>query len=314
MRVLITGGAGFIGSHCCDAFLERGADVVCVDDLSSGREANIAHLRDRDGFTFREHDVREPLDVPGDLDYVLHFASRASPPDYQQHRRHTLETNSTGTANMADLSAEKEARLVFASTSEVYGDPEEHPQEEDYNGNVNPVGPRACYDEGKRYGEAYITSYARDTPLTYTILRIFNTYGPRMRPDDGRVISNFLTQALNDDPLTVYGDGSQTRSFCHVDDLVRGIVTATTHDATTNGIYNLGNPDEYTILELAELVRDLFAAPDIVHEDLPKDDPAKRRPDITKITDATGWEPETALEDGLKTTMEYFRDDHGDRR
>lgn len=308
MRVLITGGAGFIGSHCCDAFVDQGAEVICVDDLSSGREQSIAHLKDRGGFTFREHNVVEPLKVDDDLDYVLHFASRASPPDYQTHRIHTLRTNSEGTRNMVALAAEKDARLVYASTSEVYGNPEQHPQTEEYNGNVNPIGPRACYDEGKRYGEAYITSYARDNLLTYTILRIFNTYGPRMRPDDGRVISNFLTQALNDNPLTVYGDGSQTRSFCYIDDLVQGIVTATTHEATDGGIYNLGNPDEHTILELAELVRDLFDAPDIVHEDLPKDDPAKRRPAIDRMTDATGWEPSVALEDGLKATAEHFRE------
>lgn len=306
MRALITGGAGFLGSHLADALVADGHEVIIIDDLSTGRRANIRHLLDEDAVKFHHQDVLDLVSVSGDLDYVLHLASRASPPDYQGSPIHTLRTNSEGTLNMVELAADHDAKFLYTSTSEIYGDPEVHPQPESYNGNVSTTGPRACYDEGKRFGEAVVTSYAREHGLDWRIVRIFNTYGPRMRPDDGRVISNFLVQALNGDPITVYGYGSQTRSFCYVDDLMRGIRAVM--DADSGTLTNLGNPDEISILELAETVQ---AAVDtdseIVHQELPEDDPSKRKPDISRARRELDWEPEVPLRDGLRDTADHFR-------
>ncbi|MFB6158475.1 MAG: UDP-glucuronic acid decarboxylase family protein [Candidatus Nanohalobium sp.] len=309
MRVLLTGGAGFIGSHLTEKLLEQGNEVIVVDDLSSGQASNIEHLKNREDFEFRDQDVLDDLEIDGELDYVLHFASRASPNDYQEHPIHTLRTNSEGTLKMLELADEHDAKFMYSSTSEVYGNPEEHPQTEEYNGNVNPVGPRACYDEGKRFGEAAIVSYDMKHSIDYRIIRIFNTYGPRLRKEDGRVISNFLDQALNDRPLTVYGDGTQTRSFCYIDDLVNGIREAM--DSEKGEIFNLGNPDEYTILELAEKVQEVIETEsEITHQELPEDDPEKRKPDISKAREKLGWEPEVSLEKGLKQTAEYLRTEY----
>jgi nucleoside-diphosphate-sugar epimerase len=241
------------------------------------------------------------------LDYVLHCASRASPKDYQQHPVHTLRTNSEGTIKMLQLAEKHGAQFLYSSTSEVYGDPQVHPQTEDYWGHVNPTGPRACYDEGKRFGEAAITSYARKHDLDWNIIRIFNTYGPRMRADDGRVVTNFITQALKDEPITVYGDGTQTRSFCYIDDLIRGIQAVM--NAPSGEIFNLGNPDEYEIIELAERIQSLVdTESDIVHRELPEDDPEKRRPDISKAKKELDWAPQVTLDDGLEQTIAYFSD------
>lgn len=308
MKVLLTGGAGFIGSHLTESLLEDGHEVIVVDNLSSGQESNIGHLKDEENFTFKDQDVLEDLEIEGKLDYVLHFASRASPDDYQEHPIHTLRTNSEGVLKMLKLADEKDAKFMYSSTSEVYGNPEVHPQTEDYNGNVNTTGPRSCYDEGKRFGEAAIKSYDMKHGIDYRIIRIFNTYGPRLKAEDGRVISNFLNQALNDEPLTVYGDGKQTRSFCYVDDLVNGIRKAMKSEK--GGIFNLGNPDEYTILELAEKVQKVVdTESEIVHQELPEDDPEKRKPDISRAKEKLKWEPEVGLEKGLKKTADYYRED-----
>jgi dTDP-glucose 4,6-dehydratase len=304
--VLLTGGAGFIGSHLAESLLEDGHEVIVVDNISSGQESNIEHLKDEEKFSFKNQDVLDDLEINSDLDYVLHFASRASPDDYQEHPIHTLRTNSEGTLKMLKLADKHRAKFMYASTSEVYGNPEVHPQTEDYNGNVNTTGPRSCYDEGKRFGEAAIKSYDMKHGIDYRIIRIFNTYGPRLKAEDGRVISNFLSQALNDEPLTVYGDGTQTRSFCYVDDLVKGIRKAM--NSEKGGIFNLGNPDEYTIIELAEKVQEVIdTESEIVHQELPEDDPEKRRPDITRVKEKLDWKPEVELEEGLKKTAEYYR-------
>lgn len=306
MKILISGGAGFIGSHLTERLLEKGNEVVAVDNLASSQESNIEHLKDRDNFTFKNQDVLDELKVKRELDYVMHFASRASPDDYQKHPIHTLRTNSEGTLKMLELADEHDAKFIYSSTSEVYGNPEEHPQTEEYNGNVNPVGPRACYDEGKRFGEAAIVSYDMKYGIDYRIIRIFNTYGPRLKKEDGRVISNFINQALNNEPLTVYGDGKQTRSFCYIDDLVNGIRKAMYSEK--GEIFNLGNPDEYTILELAEKVQEVIdTESQVVHQDLPEDDPEKRKPDISKAREKLDWEPEISLEKGLKMTASFYK-------
>jgi nucleoside-diphosphate-sugar epimerase len=305
MRVLLTGGAGFIGSHLAESLLEDGHEVIVADNLSSGQDTNIDHLKSEENFIFKNQDILDNLKIDGELDYVLHFASRASPDDYQKHPIHTLRTNSEGTLKMLELADKHDAKFIYSSTSEVYGNPEEHPQKEEYNGNVNPVGPRACYDEGKRFGEAAITSYDMKHGIDYRIIRIFNTYGPRLKAEDGRVISNFLNQALNNEPLTVYGDGEQTRSFCYIDDLVNGIRKAM--ESEKGEIFNLGNPDEYTILELAEKVQEVLdTESEMVHQELPEDDPEKRKPNISKAREKLGWEPEVSLEKGLKKTAEYY--------
>lgn len=306
--VLITGGGGFIGSHLTDRLLDEGKKVIAVDNFCSSNKSNVEHLEDNENFKLIQKDILTHLNIEEDIDYVLHFASRASPKDYQENPIHTLRTNTEGTLKMLELADRHEAKFMYASTSEVYGDPEQHPQTEDYWGNVNPNGPRACYDEGKRCGEATIASYAKKNNLDYRIIRIFNTYGPRMMEDDGRVITNFINQALENEPITVYGDGKQTRSFCYIDDLVNGIRKAMKSEH--GGIFNLGNPDEKTILELAETIREIIDTDsEITFHDLPEDDPEKRKPDITKAKKNLDWEPKISLEKGLKKTTEHYRDE-----
>ncbi len=309
-RVVVTGGAGFLGSHLCTALLARGDEVVAVDNLSTGRVQNIEHLFGHDGFQFVRHDVSEYLWVPGDVDAVLHFASPASPRDYLELPIQTLKVGSLGTHNGLGLAKDKGARFLLASTSEVYGDPQVHPQTEDYWGHVNPVGPRGVYDEAKRFAEAISMAYARTHGMPVRIVRIFNTYGPRLRSQDGRVVSNFIDQALKGEPLTIYGDGTQTRSFCYVDDEVRGFLALL--DSDLEGPCNIGNPDEFTVRELADLVIEITgSSSEIVHEELPVDDPAKRRPDITRARTELGWEPRIQLREGIERTVAWFREEQG---
>jgi dTDP-glucose 4,6-dehydratase len=298
---LVTGGAGFLGSHLCEALLEKGHRVICLDNLESGSLANIAHLRS-DAFAFLNHDVSEPIAVDEPLDFVYHLAALASPIDYMRLPLHSLKTGSYGTHHALGLAKWKRARFLLASTSEVYGDPDIHPQPETYWGNVNPIGPRGVYDEAKRYAEALTMAYHRQQGVDTAIVRIFNTYGPRMRPNDGRAIPNFLNQALAEKPLTIYGDGTQTRSFCFVDDLIRGLVLLA--ESGEHLPVNIGNPGEYTILELAEAVIEATGAKSpIVFEALPVDDPQVRQPDITRARQLLGWEPEIALDEGLRRTL-----------
>ena len=305
MRVLITGAAGFLGSHLCDRFLAEGHQVVGMDNFITGHPDNVAHLRGRDDFQLLEHDVTRFIDVPGALDGVLHFASPASPVDYLEKPIQTLKVGSLGTHNALGLAKAKGARFLMASTSEVYGDPLVHPQPESYWGNVNPVGPRGVYDEAKRFSEAITMAYHRFHGVETRIVRIFNTYGPRMRPGDGRVVSNFIVQALRGDPLSVYGDGSQTRSFCYVDDLVDGIYRLFHSDRADPT--NVGNPVEFTVRELAEQVlRMTGSASRIDWLPLPQDDPKVRQPDITLAREVLGWEPKVPLEEGLRRTIPYF--------
>jgi dTDP-glucose 4,6-dehydratase len=307
-RVVVTGGAGFLGSHISTALLDRGDQVVAVDNLSTGRVQNIEHLFGHDAFQFIRRDVTEYLWVPGPVDAVLHFASPASPRDYLELPIQTLKVGSLGTHNGLGLAKDKGARFLLASTSEVYGDPQIHPQPEDYWGHVNPVGPRGVYDEAKRFAEAISMAYARTHGMAVRIVRIFNTYGPRLRAHDGRVVSNFIDQALRGEPLTIYGDGTQTRSFCYVDDEVRGILALL--DSDLEGPCNIGNPDEFTVRELAELVIEITGSDaEIVHEGLPVDDPAKRRPDITRARTELGWEPKIELREGIERTVEWFKDE-----
>lgn len=305
-RIAVLGAAGFLGSHLCDALLLRGEEVVGVDDLSSGSKKNIAHLGQQPNFRFVIADISEALPLTGRFDAVLNFASLASPPRYMAQQRHTLRTGSRGTENALKLAVDQGARLVMASTSEVYGDPSVHPQRESYWGNVNPIGVRSCYDEAKRYAEALCMAYVREQAANVGIVRIFNTYGPRLDKADGRVVSNFIWQALNGLPLTVYGAGEQTRSFCYVDDEVRGILALL--DGNVLGPVNIGNPDEFTIRELAELVLELTASTsEIEFRELPADDPLQRCPDISLAKQVLGWEPQVALREGLRTTIEWFR-------
>ncbi|HET9542025.1 MAG TPA: UDP-glucuronic acid decarboxylase family protein [Acidimicrobiales bacterium] len=307
-RVVVTGGAGFLGSHISTALLERGDQVVAVDNLSTGRVENIEHLFGNDAFQFVRRDVSEYLWVPGPVDAVLHFASPASPRDYLELPIQTLKVGSLGTHNGLGLAKDKGARFLLASTSEVYGDPQIHPQPEDYWGHVNPVGPRGVYDEAKRFAEAISMAYARTHGMAVRIVRIFNTYGPRLRARDGRVVSNFIDQALRGEPLTVYGDGAQTRSFCYVEDEVRGLLALL--DSDLDGPCNIGNPDEFTVRELADLVIEVTdSTSEVVHEDLPVDDPAKRRPDITRARTELGWEPKVQLREGIERTVEWFKDE-----
>jgi dTDP-glucose 4,6-dehydratase len=306
MRVLVTGAAGFLGSHLCDRLLADGHDVLGMDNLITGSRENLAHLADNPAFRFIEHDVTNDIAVDGPLDGVLHFASPASPIDYLEHPIPTLKVGSLGTHKTLGLAKAKGARFLLASTSEVYGDPLVHPQPESYWGNVNPIGPRSVYDEAKRFAEAMTMAYHRHHGVDTRIVRIFNTYGPRMRPADGRVVSNFTVQALRGDPLTVYGDGSQTRSFCYVDDEVEGIFRLFFSDHVEP--VNIGNPTEFTVRELAEKVIELTgSASPIDRQPLPEDDPRVRRPDITRARDVLGWEPAVALEEGLNRTIPYFR-------
>ena len=306
MRVLITGAAGFLGSHLCDRFVADGHEVIGMDNFITGSPDNLAHLEGHPRFTFIEHDVTQEIHVDGPLDGILHFASPASPPDYLTFPIQTLKVGSLGTHNTLGLARAKGARYLLASTSEVYGDPDVHPQPETYWGHVNPVGPRGVYDEAKRFAEAMTMAYHRSHGLDVRIVRIFNTYGPRMRPDDGRVITNFIVQALRGEPLTVYGDGSQTRSFCFVEDEVEGIYRLFWSDYV--GPVNIGNPDEFTILELAERVIALTGSTSTIEfRPLPPDDPRLRRPDITLARQLLGWEPRISLEEGLRRTIPYLR-------
>ncbi len=303
--VVITGGAGFLGSHLCDRFLNDGNKVICVDNLITGSLKNIKHLRKEKAFDFLKHDVSKKIKIPGPVDYVLHFASPASPVDYLNHPIPTLKVGSLGAHNTLGLAKLKKARYLVASTSEVYGDPEVHPQKETYWGHVNPVGPRGVYDEAKRFSEAITMAYRTFHKMDTKILRIFNTYGPRMRINDGRVVPNFIHQALHDKPITVYGNGQQTRSFCFYSDLVEGIVRLLHSDMS--GPVNIGNPDEFTIMEFARMVIDMSKTKSkIVHNSLPVDDPKQRKPDITLAKTKLGWEPKVKLNEGLKITMDWF--------
>lgn len=306
MRVLITGGAGFLGSHLCDLLLSEGHEVIAMDNLITGNVANIEHLAGKDGFLFIKHDVTNYIYVDGQLDAILHFASPASPIDYLELPIQTLKVGALGTHKALGLALAKKARLLLASTSEVYGDPLIHPQKEEYWGNVNPIGPRGVYDEAKRFAEAMTMAYHRAHGVDTRIVRIFNTYGPRMRLNDGRVVPNFVGQALRGEPLTVYGDGSQTRSFCYVSDLIRGIYRLLISDFTDP--VNIGNPTEFTIKQFAEMINQLTGnKAGIVYEPLPKDDPKVRKPDITRAKTLLGWEPEVSIESGLRTTIEWFK-------
>ena len=306
MHVIVTGGAGFLGSHLCRALLRRGDRVTCVDNFSSGRTANLSDLTGAEGFSLVRADVVVPLRVAGPVDAVTHLASPASPPDYHRLPLETLAVGSRGTENALDLAALYDARFVLASTSEVYGDPLTHPQREDYWGNVNPIGPRSVYDEAKRYAEAVTAAYARNRGLNAGIVRIFNTYGPMMRARDGRVVTSFIAQALTGMPLTVYGDGGQTRSFCYVDDLVRGLVAMI--DSGEPGPVNLGNPNEVTMLELADRILTITGSDvPLRFLPLPVDDPTRRKPDIDRAERLLGWRPEVDTETGLRLTVESFR-------
>ena len=305
-RTLVTGGAGFLGSHLCERLLERGDDVLCVDNFYSGTKDNIAHLLADPHFELVRHDITFPLYL--EVDEIYNFACPASPVHYQHDPVQTTKTSVHGSINMLGLAKRVRARILQASTSEVYGDPAVHPQVESYWGNVNPIGPRACYDEGKRCAETLFFDYHRQHRLEIKVVRIFNTYGPRMHPNDGRVVSNFIVQALRGEPITVYGNGGQTRSFCYVDDLVEAVLRFMQTPAELTGPLNIGNPKEFTILELAERVVKLTGSKSkVVHKPLPADDPTQRQPDIAAARKLIDWEPLTPLEAGLEKTIEYFR-------
>ena len=304
-RVVVAGGAGFVGSHLCDALLSRGDEVVCLDDLSTGRRHNLADAMGDDRFELVVADVSREVPVDGRVDAVCHLASPASPPAYLRRPLETLAVGSEGTRRLLELAATHRARFLLASTSEIYGDPLVHPQTESYRGNVDPTGPRSVYDEAKRFAEAMTMAWRRTHDVDTAIARIFNTYGPRLSPGDGRVVSNFVVQALEGRPLTVYGDGSQTRSLCYVDDQVRGLLALL--DADEPGPVNIGNPDERTVLELADKVKELTkSASPVVFEPLPTDDPTRRCPDITLARQSLRWAPEVGLDDGLRRTIEHF--------
>ena len=303
-KVLVSGGAGFIGSHLCEKLLQKGYFVVCLDNLFTGSKKNIKTLLENENFRFIEQDIIEPLDI--EVDQIYNLACPASPPHYQHDPIKTTKTSVLGILNMLDLAKKYNAKLLQASTSEVYGDPLEHPQKESYWGNVNPIGIRSCYDEGKRCAETLVMDYHRQYNIDTKIIRIFNTYGPNMHPEDGRVVSNFIIQALKNEDITVYGDGTQTRSFCYVSDLIDGIIkTMETNDIT--GPINLGNPSERTVLNLAELIIKMTnSSSKIIYKSLPKDDPVRRKPDITLAKEILNWEPTVAIEEGLTKTIEYF--------
>src|SRR5213080_3618423 len=305
-RAVVSGGAGFIGSHLCEALLDRDMRVLALDNFITGSAQNLRSLQGNPDFEFRQADVNHGVFIGGNVRYVLHFASPASPPQYDANPIHTLKVGTIGTMNMLGLARAKSATFLLASTSEVYGDPLIHPQPESYWGNVNPIGPRGCYDEAKRCAEAYAMAYHRAHGVDTRIIRIFNTHGPRMQVADGRAVPNFMAQAIRDEPLTVYGDGSQTRSLCYVSDLVRGVLAAL--EKGDELPVNLGNPQEVTVLQLAEtIVRLAGSRSRIEHKELPVDDPKQRRPDISHARDLLGWKPEVSLEDGLGRTLEYFR-------
>jgi dTDP-glucose 4,6-dehydratase len=309
---LVTGGGGFLGSHLCEALLSRGSEVIAVDDFITGRKKNIAHLIENPAFRLVEQDITRALEIDGGLDGIFHMASPASPVDYAKYPIETLRVGAVGADNVFALARQKNCPVLIASTSEVYGDPAVHPQKESYWGNVNPIGPRGCYDESKRYQEALAMAYHRVHGVSIRVVRIFNTYGPRMRTNDGRVVPNFCIQALRGEPLTVYGDGKQTRSFCYVDDLIAGILKlfSTEHFEPVN----IGNPEEHTILNFAQKIISLTGSKSkIVHEPLPVDDPKVRCPDISKAREILGWQPSVSIDDGLKRTIEYFRDEENAR-
>jgi UDP-glucuronate decarboxylase len=306
-RILVTGGAGFLGSHLCERLLDRGADLVCVDNFFTGAKRNIAHLLDEKRFELMRHDVTFPLFV--EVDEIYNLACPASPVHYQRDPVQTTKTSVHGAINMLGLAKRLRAKILQASTSEVYGDPTVHPQREDYWGHVNPTGPRSCYDEGKRCAETLFFDYWRQIQLRIKVARIFNTYGPRMHPNDGRVVSNFIVQALLGRDITIFGDGRQTRSFCYVDDMIDALIRLMNTADHVTGPINIGNPNEFTMLELASMVVELTASRSrIVHRPLPQDDPRQRRPDISKANDVLGWAPQTALQDGLKRTIAYFEE------
>ena len=308
MRVLVAGGAGFIGSHLCARLLRDGHQVICVDNLLTGSERNIAALGETAAFSFLRHDIAEPLPADFGVDVIFHLASPASPVGYWTHPFATIRANSEGTWRLLELAEASGARFLLASTSEVYGDPLCHPQREEYWGNVNPVGPRACYDESKRLGETITMEFVRRRGVDARIVRIFNTYGPHSQLDDGRMIPSFITQALTGRPLTIYGTGEQTRSICHVDDLVEGLMRAMFHESTTGEIFNLGNPEEHTVHEWAEMIIRLCnSSSPILYEPRREDDPERRRPDIAKATRVLGWTPGITPEHGLARTIEWFR-------
>jgi nucleoside-diphosphate-sugar epimerase len=307
--VLVTGGAGFIGSHLCDLLIEKGYKVICLDNLLTGSKDNIKQLLDNPNFKFIDADVTKTLNLDiSDLDFIFHLASPASPIDYQNYPEETLLANSMGTINVLKLTEEQGAKVLIASTSEIYGDPLEHPQKETYWGNTNSFGPRSCYDESKRFAEAATYVYLKKHAVDARIIRIFNTYGPRMQKDDGRVVSNFINQCLEGSPITIYGDGSQTRSFCYISDMIAGICKAMFSEETNAQVFNLGNPIEFTMMELAENVKKLTGAKsEIIYKPLPPDDPKQRQPDITKANKFLGWEPKVSLDEGLQKTIEYYQ-------
>jgi len=305
--VLVTGGAGFIGSHLCEKLLGEGYKVICLDNLLTGSKKNIEHLEDNPNFEFLEADITKSPKVPK-IDFAFHLASPASPIDYQNYSEETLLANSTGTINVLKIANEDGARALIVSTSEIYGDPLEHPQKETYWGNANSFGPRACYDESKRFAEAASYVFIKKYGLDARIVRIFNTYGPRMQKDDGRVVSNFINQCLESSPITIYGDGNQTRSFCFVSDMVEGLTKAMFSEGTKGEVINLGNPNEFKMVELAEKVKELTKSnSNIVYKDLPPDDPKQRQPDISKAKRVLDWEPKVELTEGLQKTIEYYR-------
>ncbi|MDI6860308.1 MAG: SDR family oxidoreductase, partial [Methanocellales archaeon] len=302
-----TGGAGFIGSHLCEKLLDEGYKIICMDNLSTGNKENIAHLLSNKNFTYLQHDITKPLTIKEEINHLFHLASPASPVDYQEMPIETLLTGSSGTHNALELAKEKGAVFLLTSSSEVYGDPQVHPQREDYLGNVNPIGPRSCYDEAKRFAEALTMAYHRKYGLDVRIVRIFNTYGPRMRKDDGRAIPNFITQALANEPVTVYGDGSQTRSFCYISDMVNGICKAMFSKEMSGEVVNLGSQNEITVLELAERIKKLTNSNSkIIFKKLPEDDPKQRCPDISKAREILSWEPKVDLDAGLNKTIEWY--------
>lgn len=308
---LVTGGAGFLGSWVCERLISDGFGVICVDNVGSGNKQNVSQLVENENFKFIEQDVTKRFKVGGRVDYIFSMASRASPVDFDEHAIDILMTNSLGTRNSLELAKEKKARFLLASSSEVYGDPLEHPQKETYRGNVSTTGPRSPYDESKRFAEALAHAYLRNHRVDVRIARIFNTYGPRMRKDDGRIVPNFIMQALKGRPITVYGDGSQTRSFCFVGDLVEGLTRLMFKDGLSGEIVNIGNPREFTVLEVAKLVKKLTGSKSkIVFRPLPQDDPARRRPEISKAKRLLGWEPKVSFEDGLLETIDHFRRVH----
>jgi len=313
MRYLVAGGAGFIGSHLCERLLREGHEVLCVDNLLTGRSGNVEHLLDWPGFTFMNHDVIYEPPFVSPVDRVYHLASPASPPGYCRRPIETLRVNSEGTRWLLEVAASEGARFLYASTSEAYGDPLEHPQREEYRGNVSTTGPRSMYDEAKRYGEALTAAYARSHGVDARTVRIFNTYGPRSDPEDGRMVPNFIVQALRGEPLTVHGNGSQTRSLCFVSDLVDGIVRAMEAPSARGEVINIGNPDERKVLEVALLIAGLTGAASGIRFTEPAvgDDPQRRRPDITKASRLLGWQPQVSLTEGLQLTIEYFRDELG---